>query len=749
MTGDPPRSATAEAARPPSSRRSRRAYVELFLISFTILFFELACIRWFGSTVVFLTFFTNIVLIACFLGMSVGCLAASRKADLINAVIPLALVSVVLAYAVLWGYREFGRVTIDVGGQGSPQQVFFGTEERPKDPSRFVVPVEMVAGAFFALIALTFVGLGQALGRRLDALPDRVGAYTADIAGSLAGIAAFGVASYLRTPPTLWFAVSLGLALAFVTRDRPYQAVAVAAVLALLWLVPRVTEGTSQSVWSPYYKVNYYPRNRLITVNNIPHQGMISVPERGVGYTLPYLLNRDAGGRPFDDVLIVGAGSGNDVEAALGYGTRHVDAVEIEPVIQEIGRRDHPGRPYDDPRVSAHLDDGRSFIRRTDRKYDLAVFAVLDSLVLHSGYSSLRLESFLYTEQAFRDVKARLKPGGVFALYNNYRQGWVVGRLERMAEKVFGAPPVVISLPYQERIAPSAPQGTRLTLLLTGDPDSPRLRAIREALSGGRSFWANTRPASNGPINAYRSDPPGLPGDWQRIGLSEVEAREGDRLPSDDWPFLYLREATIPRLNLRGMAIVGAIALAILLAFAPVRTARPNGPMFFLGAGFMLLETKGVVHMALLFGSTWVVNSIVFFAILVLILLSNLYVLAVRPRRLAPYYAMLFAALLVNAWVPMAWFLALPGGSRVVASCAVVYLPIVFAGVIFAATFRDSRRPDVDFGSNIGGVILGGLCENLSLVVGFNHLLLVALAFYALSAILRPRSAWTSSPTGA
>ena len=63
--------------------------------------------------------------------------------------------------------------------------------------------------------------------------------------------------------------------------------------------------------------------------------------------------------------------------------------------------------------------------------------------------------------------------------------------------------------------------------------------------------------------------------------------------------------------------------------------------MFFLGAGFMLLETKGVVHMALLFGSTWMVNSIVFFSILTMILLSNLYVLAVRPRRLWPYFMLL------------------------------------------------------------------------------------------------------------
>ena len=95
--------------------------------------------------------------------------------------------------------------------------------------------------------------------------------------------------------------------------------------------------------------------------------------------------------------------------------------------------------------------------------------------------------------------------------------------------------------------------------------------------------------------------------------------------------------------------------------FAPVRRVRPNGQMFFLGAGFMLLETKGVVHMALLFGATWMVNSIVFFAILTMILLSNLFVLAVQPVRLWPYYALLVAALWLNSVVPMADFLALPG----------------------------------------------------------------------------------------
>jgi spermidine synthase len=138
---------------------------------------------------------------------------------------------------------------------------------------------------------------------------------------------------------------------------------------------------------------------------------------------LPRLLNRDVGRPPFEDVQIIGAGSGNDVQAALSHGAKRIDAVEIDPVLYEIGRADHPDRPYDDPRVTIHLDDGRSFVRKVDRTYDLVVYALVDSLVLHSGYSSLRLESFLFTEQAFKDIKARLMPNGVFAMYNFYRQG--------------------------------------------------------------------------------------------------------------------------------------------------------------------------------------------------------------------------------------------------------------------------------------------------------------------------------------
>ena len=96
---------------------------------------------------------------------------------------------------------------------------------------------------------------------------------------------------------------------------------------------------------------------------------------------------------------IIGAGSGNDIDHALRYGVDRIDAVEIDPVIQSIGISSNPDRPYADPRVVRHLDDGRHFLRTTDRKYDLVVYALVDSLILHSGYANIRLESYLFTER--------------------------------------------------------------------------------------------------------------------------------------------------------------------------------------------------------------------------------------------------------------------------------------------------------------------------------------------------------------
>jgi len=699
--------------------------------------------------VVYLTFFTNIVLLAAFLGMSVGCLAASSRRDWTRAVVPLLLLAAVVACGVWYVFTHVGRNMIDVGGQGSPQQVYFGTEYTARNFSTFLVPIEVLAGLFFTLIALVFVGLGQVMGRAFDRAPDRLFAYISNIGGSLVGIAAFALASYFRTTPLTWFAIVLILWSYFLKRWTRLQVSGLVAILVLIGFVsynvsisaPYQTKSISHVLmWSPYYKIVYTPQGRAIETNNIGHQVMVPVEDAGPAYVLPHLLNRDAGGKPFEDVLIIGAGSGNDVAAALANGAKHVDAVEIDPQIFDIGRAEHPNNPYADPRVSVHIDDGRSFLQKTSRKYDLVVFALVDSLVLHSGYSSLRLESFLFTRQAFDDIAARLKPNGMFAAYNYFRQGWIVGRIDKMAEEAFGARPLVISLPYVESIRPTDQQTNKITFLLASH-DAPTMAAITREFEQQQSFWINHRPAVNNSLNGFGPQPPttaeSKTADWHRIAPATVDTVSITRLPSDDWPFLYLREARIPALNLRSMALIAGLSLAILYAFAPVRRVHPNWQMFFLGAGFMLLETKGVVHMALLFGSTWLVNSVVFFAILVMILASNLFVLVLKPQKLWPYYVLLSAALLANILVPMSRFLALPGWEKVAISCAVIFVPIFFAGIIFGTSFRDSSQPDVDFGSNIAGAILGGISENLSLMIGFNNLLIIALAFYVLSAVLR------------
>jgi drug/metabolite transporter (DMT)-like permease len=221
-------------------------------------------------------------------------------------------------------------------------------------------------------------------------------------------------------------------------------------------------------------------------------------------------------------------------------------------------------------------------------------------------------------------------------------------------------------------------------------------------------------------------------------------------MATDDWPFLYLRRAFIPALSLRGMVVMGGLAVLLVLLFLP-RTAesthrfRLSGRMLFLGAGFMLIETKAVVHMALLFGSTWMVNSVVFFAVLVMILGSNLFVLKWPPRGLRFHYAALLVALGLNVIVPLDFFLGMNRVAQIVGSCLLVFAPIFFAGIVFAASFRGSPEPDRDFGANTIGAMLGGLAENSSMLLGFQHLMLAAMAFYLLSA-MTGRAARDGSP---
>jgi hypothetical protein len=390
-------SGQSEALRSGAAKANATA---LFMVGFLILFLELACIRWFSAYVVFLQFFTNVVLLASFLGMSCGCLAARSGRDWLGVTPALALGAVLAALAMLLVYQFWSGVAIDVGSQGSPQEIFFGTEFRNPDVAAFSVPIEAIVAVFFVLISLIFVGPGQVLGQAFDAYPDRIRAYVLNIGGSLAGIVGFSALSLLHAPPALWFAIS-AVVLALLLRRRAvltggHVGVLVALVFGVSALDIRGMMGADTLRWSPYYAVQ--EQGSDIVVNTIGHQQMVRFDQSGSLYSLIHLLQRASGGKPFEDVLVIGAGSGNDLDHALRFGVGRIDAVEIDPVIQDIGIRRNPDRPYQDSRVVRHLDDGRHFVRTTERKYDLVVYALVDSLILHSGYSNLRLESYLFTD---------------------------------------------------------------------------------------------------------------------------------------------------------------------------------------------------------------------------------------------------------------------------------------------------------------------------------------------------------------
>ncbi len=749
-----------------------RDRIDLFIASVLVLFLELACIRWFPAHVLFLTFFTNVVLLASFLGISVGCLLASRSRNYLVWTPAVLVAAIGLAH----GTEFLRRVTnsaIEVGNHLSPQQVFFGTESQAWDPSQFVIPIEAVSGAFFVLVTLILLGPGQQLGRSLSRISNRIEAYTINIAGSLAGIGLFTACSLWQLTPIWWFAAALAMIGYFIAgsgstvrsghgrigplRNALFVLASVFAI-ALVWTdLPRTlgSDLRQDELWSPYYRIHYAPDSRFISVNLIGHQQMSSRQWPFPAYAIPHLLNRDSGEPPFAQALVIGAGSGNDVSRAIEWGAQRVDAVEIDPVIYGLGRRDHPDQPYADRRVVVHLDDGRNYLRSTNKQYDLIIYALVDSLVLHSSYSNIRLESYLFTTEAFADIKKRLAPGGVFVMYNYFRQGWIVARLQAMLEETFGpGNTVVLNLPSRRIVKPDDVMFDEFTMMIAGDT-----APLKDAFTKHPEYWLRgDRPSDTSTPNGFEMSEEQAraawaagqadlkSGQWMQLRQTEViPPRESLRLPSDSWPFLYLARPMIPALNIRGAAVMAVAAVVFLVPFLRGRSTARDGRflahMFFLGAGFMLIETKAVVQMALLFGGTWIVNSVVFLAVLTMILVANLFVLAVRPRSLAPYYAGLILSLAVSAVVPLDAFLGLSRQWQISGSCLLAFAPVVFAGVIFATSFSRAADADRAFGANVAGAMAGGLSEYSSMLLGFQYVVLVALGYYALSA-------WTSRAKG-
>ncbi|HEX2577001.1 MAG TPA: hypothetical protein VHK88_11680, partial [Aquihabitans sp.] len=408
-TRDPEVGASSVAEPPREGILGDRA--RLIALTFLMLFTQLALIRWLGSQVFYLSYFSNFVLLGSFLGIGLGFLWAGRGGRALYPYAPLLLGALLL-------YVEVFPVPLEVQTEGL---IFFNTIE-----PRSAVPREVVLIILFVAVAAIMAAIGDGVARTFGRF-EPLSAYRLDLIGSVAGIAGFTVLSFLGTRPIVWGLI-IAACFALTVAPRPTWRPVLAGVGVVAIIVPLAMEAFEDNVvWSPYYRITY-EENQFggydTKVNQSPHWNQIPTADNVLYQFVYENVAEPEGG----DTLIIGAGSGNDVAAALRRGASHVDAVEIDQRLVDLARERHPDRPWDDPRVEVHVDDGRAFIERTERTYDKILLALPDSLTLVQGASSVRLESYLFTIEAARTARDHLEPGGVFAMYNFYREPWLVDR---------------------------------------------------------------------------------------------------------------------------------------------------------------------------------------------------------------------------------------------------------------------------------------------------------------------------------
>ena len=669
--------------------------VRIAVIAWLILFLELALIRFLSAYVRVFAFYTNFVIIAAFLGMGTGMLRRSIAVKL-RVAFPVAL-------AALFAFTGYlATATIDVRPDhlewlwGAPNLDGPGTH----------VPLSVAVVGLFTLSTATFVPLGALLGAAMSewrALP----AYAADLSGSLLGVATFAAMSVWSLPPMVWFVCAGTVWLLLVWPARRLLVVSVAGIAVALgvtgWLGNRHAD-----IWSPYYRITTepgpYPGSTTLNVNGALHQVMLDFNR--IDESVGLAAQREAYERPYefvkrlDTVLVVGAGTGNDIAILLGMGAKHIDAVEIDPAIARIGQESHPMRPYDDPRVHLTVADARAFLRAPPRRYDVITFGTLDSQTLLGGMTSVRLDNYVYTRESFASASAALAPDGSVVMYHLSALWFISARLFQNLEIAFGAPPRVFS--------------------------------------GDAGLFTHTFIAGAGAVGAP-------------VVASDDPLRMQLKLSTDDWPFPYLRGQRLPAhytIVLGAVLVLGLIFVVLGAGRSVLR--KPNWPLFLIGCGFLLLETKSITMLSLIFGSTWTVNAAVFTAILAVALVAAI----ATDRGRAPSVPVAMAALAILIVASMlirpATLASVTPWLRWVVAALYVGLPVLFASFIFSRSYDAQPDPIGALAFNILGAVAGGVLEYGSMAFGLDALNWLALGAYAtaVALLLRRTTHGTAAPPG-
>jgi hypothetical protein len=699
-------------------RRRKQASIEpspqqwswwtLVAASFLTLFAELVLIRWLGTEVRVFAYVKNLALLLCFLGFGLGCALSKYPVRWISSA--SALLGLVMLVRLPWHSQKLLEGLSQALGAGQDIQIWStGTVRNWPD---FLSSAFLTAVLLF-LITCIFVPLGQTVSRQLEITASPLRGYSWNLAASIVGIGAVFAVSWNMLPPTFWFGIVF-CGIAFLQPTVRRRLWSLSLIVPIAFLLHDSSTQQHFSIWTPYQQIEFAQENfpdgefdrAIINVNHTGYQYLVNLSPDFLARH-PNLLNKPPDENPYNlpfrfasprpRVLIVGSGAGNDVAAAVRNQSQSVDAVEIDPAILALGER-HPEHPYSSPVVTAHLTDGRAFMKRATGPYDLVLFGLLDSHTQLSDYSNMRIDSFVYTEESFREAAALLAPDGVLFIKFQVTRPWLGLRLTEMLRHVFGKEPFVF-----QADSTYATGGACFVISRSGRVEDQLARDSRLL-----QFVTKNRPV-------FLDDHP----------VPET---------TDDWPYLYQEGRWLPGIFISISGLVVLLGGVLYWRIPEARQQIPSLFFFGMGAGFLLLETQIISRLALYFGTTWQVNGVVIGAILTALLLAN----TIIEKQAKPWPSWLTVGGLIGG-IAIAYaipFSRIPGSAGLVGwiAAAVFSVPVFFAGVLFATQFRRVTSPGAALGANMLGAVVGGLLENLSLLIGLKALLLVALGLYLMAA---------------
>jgi len=488
--------------------------------------------------------------------------------------------------------------------------------------------------------------------------------------------------------------------------------------------------------------------------------------------------------RPGANTLVIGAGGGADVLAALAFGQPRVTAVEINPAIGAIVTdhyADFIGRIFDDPRVTLHIQEGRNFVAGSPERYDVIQFTMIDSWGGAAAAGAYVFsENSLYTLEAIEDYVEHLAPGGLLSItrYYDWDEGLRLTNLFAAGLERLGHRDADQRIAVLKKTRGSArPVVTALLKNGTFTPEESRaLRGLARE-TGAELLYAPHLPAqalaSRGIDRYFRAVV--APGETGRTRSALLAGFRRDlSAPTDDRPFFFFtrrardllradptehaaRRLAMPLLY--GMTATFA-GIGLLTIFAPLylrsREAIRRAPhrrsclLYFalLGSGFMLVEISLIQRLTVFLGHpTWsfvVVLATLLFATGLGSLFSTRWP-GPRPDVLAAVLAAVAALVAVYALFLYDQFVAwmvLDRTVRILLAAGVMTPAGFLMGMCFPMGVQIARRFHaalVPWGWGVNGafsVFASILAIAVAIHAGFRATLLAGGACYALAVAL-------------